>query len=337
MIKLTPFRVKPSVFYELVVAPQFGDFQDGEVRIPSDEEGDWALIDSPKSKVAIIDIFTSKNVLKRRDATCKLIYTPVARMTPRYIEDEALYAATEDCQAELYHGCMEDYLNDKRLFGQKVMPILEKGVAEDIYVNKYFGDVSRSSDVNGTWNWNKFKGVWTAYTEYAAAGVVDNPTALPSGDITPAAAYNALAAMYADQPAEMDNMDDDDKAFYVSKSVYNAYGQWLITAGGATFSLAELQARRAKLYFNGVELRVKRWDGALAALNSGTKAHAIILTLKGNFAFKTDSTYGGGPYGDQAVRVWWSDDDNVWKYQIHLKGGAEIIAPQFSVLAITSF
>lgn len=75
----------------------------------------------------------------------------------------------------------------------------------------------------------------------------------------------------------------------------------------------------------------------LKALNGGTQAHAVILTLRGNFLFATDKAYGGGPERDEAVVVWYSYDDGVWRKQIHVKAGTQIIAPQFTVFGMTSF
>ncbi len=89
--------------------------------------------------------------------------------------------------------------------------------------------------------------------------------------------------------------------------------------------------------YKGIEVRVKPWDGILAGLNGGVAAHAIVLTVKGNFLFATDNTYGGGPYLNEAVRVWYSNDDNVWKRQIHMKAGTELVNPQMMVLGITAF
>ena len=337
MVKLTPFRVEPKAFHETIVMPQFGDILEGDVLRPSPEEGDWQIIDNASSKVPIMDLFGKGNILKRRDATCKLIYSPVARMAARYIEDEKLYGATEDCQEEFYQGCFEDYEQQNwEVFGQHIMEFLNKGVSEDLYVGKYFGDITRASDPSGYWNWNKFNGIWPAYFRYVQLGLVKTPIAIPEGELTPSEAHDLLAEMYAGQDPILKNMPGRDKAFYTSQSVYDAYGDWLFTAGGATFTITELQAGTAKLYYKGIEIRPKYWDGVLTALNGGVNAaHAAILTVRGNFLYKTDSTYGGGPKRNEAVRYWWSDDDNVWRRQIHMRAGTELAAPQLSVLAIT--
>ncbi|MBL0233272.1 MAG: hypothetical protein IPQ08_06365 [Chitinophagaceae bacterium] len=340
MVTLQPFIVSPFAFHTYVVQPMFGDILDGNgVPVPSDEEGDWMVVDSPKHRVPIIDIFGGNNLIKRRDATCKLIYSPVAKLGKRFISDEELYAATEDCQEEFYQGCFEDYEQQNwEIFGEQIMPIMSKGVATDIYTNKYFGDITRTSDPNGLISWNKFDGIWTQYLNYVSEGIVETPISIAAGTISAAGAVAVLSALYAGQDELLDAFDDADKAFYVNKKIYDAYGEWLLSGtNNGALSLSDLQAGHAKLYYKGIEVKWKRWNGVLKSLNGGTQAHAAILTLRGNFLYKTDSSYGGGPRRNEAVRVWYSQDHDVWKRQIHFRGGTQIAAPQHSVLAITSF
>ena len=332
MPELVPFRVEPRAFHELIVMPQFGDVLDaetGQVTIPSDEEGDWMIMDDVVHSRPILDLFGGQNILKRRDATCKLIYSPVARLGARSIKTDKLYAATEDCQEEFYQGCFEDFSQENfDIFGEKVMPIMEKGVATDLYTNKYFGDVTRSSDINGIWSWNKFDGIFTHITKYVADGTipVGQTFAIAGGAITPAQANTALQAAYDRQDGKMMFFDDDLKAFYVNKKLAQAYYDYLIQSGNTV--LTERMSGAPILFFKGIRVRIKKWDGVLAALNNG---------VHGNFLYGADSKYGGGPRRNEAVRIWWSDDDNVWKRQIHMKSGTEIPAPQHIVLGITAF
>lgn len=342
---LTPFVVSPKSMHELIIMPQFGDVLDtesGSVTIPSDEDGDWMIMDDVVSSRPIMDLFGGQNILKRRDATCKLIYGSVGRLSARKIETEKLYAAVEDCQDEFYQGAFEDYSTENfDLFGAQIMPIMEKGVATDIYANKYFGDVTRPSDVNGLWSWNKFDGVFTHIARYIASGTIPagQTFAIAGGTITPAQANQALEDAYAKQDGIMKFYDKGMKVFYVDEDFATAYHKYLTQSGQAvaTTPTSERMAGKPILYSNGILLKIKKWDGILAALNGGTAAHALILTLQGNFLYGADSKYGGGPRRNEAIRVWWSDDDNVWKRQIHLKAGTEIAAPQHIVFAMTSF
>ena len=337
-VVLRPFTVAPRQFHELIVMPQFGDYLDGDILVPSTEEGDWSVMDNVVVDRPIIELRSGQNILKRRDATCKLIYSPVGKLSARRIRTEPLYAASEDCVEEFYQGCFEDFSNENfDLFGENVMPMMEKGVAADLYVNKYFGDVSRPSDPTGRWSWNKFDGVFTHLAKYIATGVLpaEQTFTIPAGTLTPVQANEALEAAYVRQEANLRLEADSDKAFYVDEHLANAYDDYLKLSGQTT--IIDRMTMLPVLKKRGIEIRIKKWDGPLGALNGGVPAHAVILTLKGNFIYGADSKYGGGPRRNEAVRIWWSDDDNVWKRQIHLKSGTEWANPQMVSFGLTEF
>jgi hypothetical protein len=342
---LIPFRVEPKAMHELIIMPMFGDVLDeetGAVTVPSDEEGDWMIMDDVVYQRPIMDLFGGQNILKRRDATCKLIYSPVGRLGARFITTEKLYAATEDCQEEFYQNAFADYSQENfDMFAEHVMPIMEKAVAADIYTNKWFGDITRASDVNGIWSWNKFDGIFTQYGKYISNGTIPSGQtfSIPSGALTPSQANAALESAYDAQDGIMEYFDDSQKAFYVDKKLAVAYYDYLIQSGVTVLMQRATGLDNIAipiLAFKGIEVRVKKWDGALAALNGGVQAHAVILTLKGNFLYGCDSKYGGGPERNEAIRIWWSDDFGVWKRQIHLKAATEIAAPQHTVFGITT-
>jgi hypothetical protein len=336
MPSLKPFTVTPRSLHELIIMPQFGDYiADGAI-VPSTEEGDWMLMDDVVYERPILDLKGHANILKRRDATCKLAYSPVGKLTNRYIRTEKLYGASEECQEEFYQGCFEDYSQENfDLFGAQVMPLMERGIATDIYTNKYFGDINRVADPNGTWSWNKFDGVFKRMASYIASGVITSGQtfAIASGAITPANAKAALDSAYSKQDLIMKQFPKAEKIIYVDENLADAYWDYLVNAGIST--IADRMNGKIPLLYKGIEVKVKQWDGIMAAL-VGAEAHAIVFTVKGNFLYATDKTYGGGPRRNEAVRVWWSDDDNVWRRQFHLKAGTEIVAPQHIVLGITT-
>lgn len=338
---LQPFRVEPKAMHDLIVMPQFADVLDdnGNVTLASDEEGDWMVMDDvTEGGRPVLDLFGNQNILKRRDATCKLIYSPVGRLGARYIKGEKLYAASEDCTDEFYQGAFIDYEEENwDIFGENIMPLMEKGVATDLYTNKYFGDVQRFTDPNGTWSWNKFDGIFTWIARYIADGTIpsDQTFSIPDGVLTPSQANAALDAAYASQSDLLDNMDDDLKAFYVDKKLAEAYHDYMVQSGQTV--IKERMSGKPILYKKGIIVKIKKWDGVLKSLNGGTQAHAVILTLQGNFIYGANSNYGGGAKHNEAIRVWYSDDDNVWRRQIHLMAGTQIAAPQLMTFGMTEF
>lgn len=339
-LNLTPFTVTPRALHEEIVLPMFGDFVDAAGTLtPSTEEGDWTLMTDVVYRRPILELNGGQNLLKRRDATCKLIYSPVGQLTAREIQTTKLYGATEDCIEEFYQGCFEDYSTANfEMFGNQVMSILEKGLATDVFTNKYFGDIRRPGDTTGTWSWNKFDGIFTHYARYIADGTIAaaQTFSIPDGPLTPQEAHDALEAAWTRQSGLLKIRGAFDKVFYVDQDLADAYEEWLKLAGLVTMN-DRMNGVSGTLTYRKLEVRVKQWDGILTALHGGVEAHICLLTIKSNFLFATDSAYGGGPRRNEAVRVWWSDDDNVWRKQFHLKAGTELIAPQFSVLGMTPF
>lgn len=339
-VSLTPFTVSPRSMHELIVMPQFADVLDdnGTVTMPSPEEGDWAIMDDVVVSRPIIDLFGKSNILKRRDATCKIIYSSVGRMSDREIRTTKLYAGIEDCAEEFYQGAFEDWSAENfDVFGSHIMPLMDKAVATDLYTNKYFGDVTRASDVNGIYSWNRFDGIFTWYFRYIADGTIPaaQTFAIAGGDITPSNANAALASAFGKQDGLFKLFPKKDKVIYVDEDLAEAYWDYVVAAGQS--SIQDRMSGKATLYFKGIEVKTKLWSSTLAALNGGTAAHVVILTLRGNWLFAADSKYGGGPRRNEAIRVWYSMDDDVWRRQLHMKAGTQIIAPQHTVIGITSF
>lgn len=338
--QISAFTVTPRSFHELVIMPQFADVlnEKGEISQPSNDDGDWAVMDDVSVSRPIIDLFGNQNILKRRDATCKLVYSPVGKMSAREIRTEKIYAATEDCQEEFYQGAFEDWSSGNyQIFGEQIMPLLAKGIQTDLYTNKYFGDVSRASDATGKWSWNKFDGIFTKINEYIASGIIPaaQTFSVPSGALTPQQARDSLASAYARQDGILKVAERADKCFYVDQNLADAYWDWLVYAGHN--EIGDRQAGRPAMYFKGIEIKEKKWDGVLQALNNGTETHVVLLTLRANFLYATDKSYGGGGKRDQAVRVWFSEDDQVWRRQVHMKAGTQIIAPQHIVIGMTEW
>ena len=72
-------------------------------------------------------------------------------------------------------------------------------------------------------------------------------------------------------------------------------------------------------------------------MNGNKNAHACILTIRGNFVFATDKTYGEAtPEGVKALMVWYSYDELTWKYANFMRAGTGIAYPEHMVFAMTN-
>jgi hypothetical protein len=206
--------------------------------------------------------------------------------------------------------------------------------------NGYFGDLERVDDTTGTWSWNKYDGIFVRIADAATEGTIPAGQilpALPAGAITPAQAYTDLSNAYDAQSDLLQALPDNSKAFYCDKRFAHAYWKYLIASGQTTTTNIELIMNgMPSLSFNGIPIYIEpSWNPIMRSI-SGDEAHALILTLRGNWIFGTNKDYGGGPDLDQAYRVWYSEDDDVWRQKAHMVAGTEILYPQHIVFGMTN-
>ena len=330
--------LKPADYYELLVKPHFADLiPDGPYNGTLNE---FTVMDNVSSKRKIIDILGTANILKRRDASCNIVFSPVGKASIRQIEVDEVYGATIQCDNEFYQGCLEDFRNSDPKFTDYIQDFFLKAMKTDINSNAYFGDISRADDAQGIWNWNTFDGVFKHYAKYINNGTIkeQQTSAFNSGEITPQDAYNYLDWAWSNQEIFLKHLPNNMKAFYVSQSIYDGYAKFLKLTGGA-YNIQYYTNGFAKLQFEGIDILPEpTWDPIMFSLNGGNAAHACILTIRGNFVFATDKTYGERTdEGVKALMVWYSKDSLSWKYANFLKAGTGIAMPEHTVIGITNF
>lgn len=336
MIDFRPLIIDSQAMYELLVKPHFADVVTGTDKVPG-TLGEFTVMDDVSSKRRIIDILGNRNILKRRDASCNIEFTPIGKGNTRTIETDPIYGATLQCDNEFYQGCLEDFRSQSSVFRDFIMVFFEKAIKVDLDSNAYFGDITRADDATGLWNWNVFDGIFKKYAKYIANGTVpaSQTSAIPSGVLTPANAFNTLQWIYDNQNPLLKSMPAGLKKIYVSDALYYGYSKYLQGIGGA-YNIDLILNGVQTLRFNEIELQLEpSWSPILNALNGGVAAHAGILTIAGNFIFATDKNYGDGPYLKEALSVWYSLDQRVWKYYMCMRVGTEIALPEHSVIAMT--
>ncbi len=142
--------VGPKSYFELLVKPHFADLlPEGPF---SGTLGEFTVMDDVSSKRKIVDILGNQNILKRRDASCNIVFSPVGKAAIRSIETDEIYGATKHCENEFYKGCLEDYRNKDPKFRDYIMDFFLKAIRVDVTSNAYFGDIDRAADPSGVWN-----------------------------------------------------------------------------------------------------------------------------------------------------------------------------------------
>jgi hypothetical protein len=333
--------VSSEAFYDLIVHPTFTGVDANFTGNYSGTLGEFT-VDNNVSLAkgnAIIDIFSKRNILQRKDRSCKTNWSQIARGSNRKITVDELYGAVEDCQEEFYAGCLKDFRQQSPIFRDFILRFFKQAMATDLASNSYFGDVTRAADSTDTWSWNQYDGVFKKYADYINQGGDLAPvvlSAIPQGTIAPQDAYLFFDEAYKKQTYEMKGQMVGDRAFYVNDALAQALYDYYIIVGINAGNIGYIENGMPALKFKGIPVIVEpTWDPILTLLNSGIQAHALVLTIRGNFIFGTNKSYGGGAELNQALRVWWSEDDEVWRYKMHLAAGTEIASPQNTVLALT--
>lgn len=331
------FLVGAKSYYELLVKPHFADLlPDGAF---NGTLGEFSVMDDVSSKRKIVDILGTQNILKRRDASCNIVFSPVGKAAIRSIETDEIYGATKHCENEFYKGCLEDFRNKDPKFRDYIMDFFLKAIKVDITSNAYFGDIDRPNDSTGVWNWNTFDGIFKHIAGYINNGVIKaNQTAAITEDILDAqSSVNYLEWAYGNQDIFLRALPQNMKAFYVTQSIFDGYAKFLKLTGGGN-NIQYYTNGFAKLQYEGIDVLVEpTWSPIMYLLNGNKNAHACILTIRGNFVFATDKTYGEAtPEGVKALMVWYSYDELTWKYANFMRAGTGIAYPEHMVFAMTN-
>lgn len=340
-IQIKPFVIKSLSFHESVIMPAFADVLPQGFPYQG-TLNEFTLMNDVKSSKPIVDIRRQKNILQRRDASCDLIYKKVFGASTRKVTVEEVYGATKFCKNEFYQGALKDWEGNDPIFGENILPYFQQAVNTDIASNSYFGDVDRVVDADDEWSTDKFDGIFKWIGKYITSTIIPASQSFAIADdadylASAASAYNLLKTMYNAQPDLMGVWMDDQKAFYVSKDIASGYEDYLIATGATNGNIQYLQDGIKKLYYKGIPVLVEPiWAPIIYELK-GSKGHAAILTIRGNFIFATDKDYGEGPKGDQALRVFYSDVDLQWFYQLFLRAGTQIALPEFIIVAMSEW
>lgn len=340
------FTLDSIAFHELVIAPAFADLVPANFPFQG-ALNEFTLMDNVATKRPIIDIRKQQNILQRRDASCDIIYKKVFGASTRMITVEELYGATSFCRNEFYQGDLKDFRSGSLdIFEQKILPYFQQAVNTDVFTNAYFGDVDRVGSPTDAFSTTVFDGVFKWIGKYIDAGIIpaEQTFTITGGESFtdaggPQAAYDLLKELYDGQPVLMQAFMDSEKAFYVSKEIATGYEDYLAATATQGGNIRFLQDGIKQLTFKGIDVLVQQtWTPVITQIiGTGDKGYAAVLTIRGNFVFATDRTYGEGEDGHTALEVWYEKKDMTWYYRLFLKAGTQIALPEFVVVAMTEW
>lgn len=341
---LQTFTLPSLAFYEYIIAPAFADQATDAIGF-NGTLSEFTVMDNVVSSRTIVDIRRAQNIMQRRDASCDIIYKNLFGATTRKISTEEIYGAVKFCRNEFYQGCLKEFRAKDPLFGNKILPYFKAAINTDLTTNAYFGDVDRISSPTAAFSTDIFDGIFKWMKRYTTLSVIPSAqtaSIAPGTDFkaTPATAFNLIKALYDKQPILMrSSFTKAQRAFYVSPEIAEGYEDYLIAtgAGNTAYTTDVTNGIKRLAYKDVMILQEPLWTATLTELNGGTEAYAAILTVRGNFVFATDKTYGEGEDGTTALEVWYDKEQMTWKYRMFLKAGTQIALPEFIVYSISAF
>lgn len=330
-------------FYEAIVAPVFAD-RTGSALNYNGTLNEFTVMNNVVSSRTIVDIRRAQNIMQRRDASCDIIYKNLFGATTRKISVEEIYGAVKFCRNEFYQGCLKEFRSKDPLFGRKILPYFKAAMATDLTTNSYFGDVTRIVPSTYAFSTDIYDGVFKWIKRYTTSSVIPAAQTIAIADgtnytTTPSAAFDLIKAMYDKMPVLMKTFTNDQLAYYVSAEIAEGYEDYMIAAGSGNTAYTNdvMNGITRRLAYKGIPILVEPlWTPVITELK-GAAGYAAVLTIRGNFIFGTDKTYGEGEDGTTALEVWYDKEFMTWKYRMFLKAGTQIALPEFIVYALSAW
>lgn len=331
-------------FYKTIVKPQFDDVVP-DARNFNGVLGEFTVMNDfrKSSSKPILDLKRIQNIMQRRDASCDIIYKKLFGASIRKLTIDEFYSGVQFCRNEFYQGDLKEFRANDPYFFDNITPFFKKTVNTDLTSNAYFGDVKRITSVNKAYSTHVIDGVFTWLKVYTSAGIIPLNQTLQIADgtdytTTPQSAFNLIKTMYDRRPQIMNTYLPNEQEYNVSAEIAQGYEQYLIATGmGNTAYVNDIQTGLPSLAYMGIPIRIQRfWTPVITDLK-GSAGYAATLTIRGNFIFGVDPTYGEGPDGNTAFELWYELKEMMWYWRYFMRAGTGIALPEYVVYALTSF
>jgi hypothetical protein len=247
-----------------------------------------------------IGLMEQLDKITRKAQHCNPQYPGKFSLSERTIEVKYAQGGLEWCYEELVNTSY-DYLAPlyttmgNRPIERQLLDIiytqLSIAARRDMERVAWFGD-SNSTDADYNWA----DGIWTRMDEVILDGTIGNVVDTLSGvDITGAQAYNFLRDVVREAPAELRQIDANDKRIYISGNMWLKILDYLednAINNGMIQVFNEPNAGIAATY-RGIPIMVQdRWDQIQAADFGQDDANYILYTPLNNLILATDMTPG---------------------------------------------
>ena len=217
----------------------------------------------------------------------------VFNVNDKQITAGRMRVAVSQCQNEFFGTYLEESfrngINVFNLEGTQLMDTIlqnvRNGISRDVVRLAWFGDITEGGDSAACYN--ATDGWWKLLI--ADTVVNNNKVAINnSGAFTAGEGIAALRAMWAAAPSALQGVGNNEKAFYVSRLIYDDYLTTLENQGNAE-GQRQLVDGTIRTYFRGVEvIPMYDWDVAVAQRLITDDVRAVYVA-KQNLAVGTDT------------------------------------------------
>ena len=331
--------IEPLAMFEVIVHPAFTSLVGPGDGVLDGVLGDTVVMDNVPNRRPIIDITPQFNILQREDANCELIYKRVGTTALRYVETTQMYGATQHCKHEFYQGALKDFRSNREVFETKITPFFLAANRTDIASNFWFGDVSRINTSALTFSSTIYDGIWKWIGLYTG-------NLIPAAQIfTPAAtdyrnpahyvdAFNAIDAAWRSQGILMRAYSPQNKVIYCDQATLDGFTEYCKLLGTTSDVIVNwLESDITFDSYHGTPIVVvPLWEPMLNDILGAGFHHAVLMTMRRNFIFATDKSYGNDEEGDgggDGLVVWYRKINRSWYQQQFLLGGTQIRVPEF--------
>jgi len=205
----------------------------------------------------------------------------------------------------IWENLMKSGNDANDLTGTPIQRLMEEvyitGLSRDAFNNLCFGDKASIDP-----NINIMDGLWTQLDAGVIAGEVTEVAAF-NAVLTADEALNKLILMIESADNILDQLDENDKKIYVTRSVYqNLVASYESVSTGSDLQVGYQADGIPVVRFRGIEVvKLAQWDSAISTFGLANPNRALYTTPSNHivgFENSNDVT---------SLEIWYSKDDNI--------------------------
>lgn len=208
--------------------------------------------------------------------------------------------------------------------------LLEDALRRDVFRLVSFGDASDSDDFYGI-----MEGLIPQLIANSGSGssyCVNRTTDFGTGALSNNAARDAFKAAYEGADARLAQIPENQKAFFVTRSVFDNYLDSLDSTGnGSDLQVTYTVDGVPNVRYRGIPVvKISEWDNALADTNNplnGTVEHVMIYTTRENHVLGVQNNADLN-----RIKGWYSDDDDIYRFDSKMRLGYNYVHCDLTVI-----